>query len=317
MSKDIKTEECLFEELENLCNLNNTKSVGFIYEVLSCITQKLYYNEIFLSESDLQFSFAQCVKCKGATEVILEYPILTQHLYDHDEKYYNNIKNAIMQSYSKPRQESKCKNKECTNYDACENCFRSTKFENDRTFIDLRFIHDNEEYFVEFKYKLSDNDIHDVICRHKPENVFCIKNQGAHNLGRHEIYEDIERMEHIKFLKPNAKSFVVLVTNDSQYWRLNGDENNKKQESKYSDFKLAAKINENCNNNKVPDYRKNNQHTKNCNENKKGLEYDSDDKKHRTLFLNDKYAINWANFKQIGDTPFKVLVIDCNSPVRN
>ncbi|MBQ3819009.1 hypothetical protein II810_01035, partial [bacterium] len=230
--EDIETNECLFWDINDLYKTNNQKPIGLIYKVLECFSHTLLDNEIFLSESDFQFNFAQQVKDFGATDVILEYPILTKCLYEKDTVHFENIRKAIIETYSKYKAE--CSDKSCPNYnnykknkqnEKCIKCYKLAKFNNDRTFIDLRFRYHDDEYFIEFKYKLSDTA--DLVCRYSESEQFKIKNQGAHNLGRPEIYEDIERMEHLKLLKDNACCFVVFITNDSQYWRLNGDENNK------------------------------------------------------------------------------------------
>jgi hypothetical protein len=240
-----------------------------INKTIKDVINSLNNNGTYLSEADFQFSFAQSLaKNKNIkTPIILEYPIMCKTLYGK----------------------------------ACNECKKYFE-ENDRSFIDLYFRHGDEEYFIEFKYKLDKilkGKESYKICRHKEcSDEFEIKHQGAVYVGRHEIYEDIERMENLKKIKPNAKTFVVLVTNDHLYW----DINQKKPNCSTYNFPLANKED-----NKMTKY------------NKDGLEYNaSSKKKPRTLYINNPYNLQWVDLKDIGKNDnvkngkFRILVIECN-----
>jgi hypothetical protein len=122
-------------------------------------------------------------------------------------------------------------------------------------------------------------------------------------IGRHEIYEDIERMENLKKIKPNAKTFVVIVTNDHLYW----DKNQTEPNSSTYNFPLSDK-----NNNKTK-----------CCKNNEGLIYNTSSSKKppRTLYINNSYELKWNDFKEISEDEdvknglFRILIIDCNKPV--
>jgi hypothetical protein len=247
-------------------------------ETINDVKNSLNNNGAYLSEADFQFSFAQSLaKNKDIKNtIILEYPIMRKTLYEK----------------------------------ACNECKNSLKGK-DRSFIDLYFKHGEEEYFIEFKYKLEeilkDNEPY-KICRHKEcGDEFTIKHQGAVYIGRHEIYEDIERMENLKKIKPNAKTFVVLVTNDHLYWDK-GKTRDKEDNPKSSTYNFPLSD-------------KNNNKTKCC-KNNEGLVYNtSSNSKPRTLYINNSYELKWNNFIEIGKDEnvknglFRILIIDCNKHV--
>lgn len=239
--------------------------------------------EIFLSEHDLQFNFTQIAKDIGAEDVIMEFPIRTEELYKNAS---NSCIKAIKNSYN-------CKNPD-------------ERFSADRTYIDLRFMYDNEEYFVEFKYKLKCPNCY--VTRYGKK--FPIKTQSANNIGRHQVYEDIERMEHIK-KNNNCHSFVVFITNDKGYW-----------ETDTMQLRVSTK--------NIPersDYNFQLQDGKKINSCKHGLiylggikrknEFNTDEDKYtrRPIFVSNSYSINWTPFKIISDNDgeFKALVIECRS----
>lgn len=249
MGKKISTNDCVFNDLK--------PEEGIVYKILNSMK-----DDVFLSEADFHFSFAQRARAKdnGAEDVILLYPIMSSELY------------------------RKCEHK-------------ITAKENDkREYLDLRFKYGDDEYFIEFKYKLSDiyyeDKKDDYKIKRYPECEFVIKEQGASNNGRYYIYEDIQRMENIKKVR-DCKSYVVFITNDSKYWRLNGDENKNKQPASYSGFCLGIKKVK-INNNIL-------------------LKYKIKDNVHK-LFIEKPYPIMWYDFKKIEDEvkngEFKLLVID-------
>lgn len=256
---------------------NNEKLDGFIHEILNNLANEMKKNNsIFLSEADFQFCFAQKLLEKGVdrNSIILEYPIKTQDLYENSKE--------------------------------CLDC----KKENDnRTYIDLSFQFNNEICFIEFKYKL--DDISEEITRHHCTTQ--IKKQGAEYIGRHHVYEDIERMENILSKKEiNGKkvhSYVILLTNDKQYWNKNQSEG---QTTFY--FPLSPEDGcVNCNNTK---------YTK-CNEDGKDGKYlcynSKANNKPGELHIKHRYELAWSDFitlkkvKKNGE--FRILVINCNDPL--
>lgn len=252
----IKTESKL-EQYTKKIDINDHKKI--IYEVLCILQRNLSKDnkkdEIFLSEADFQFSFAQELdkilkdKQKESPKIILEYP----HFFTETSKQ-------------------------------------------GRSFIDLYFKYNSINYFVEFKYKLT--SIEDSVKRHN--NSFCIKPQGASNNGRYLIYQDIERMEKIKSEHGTVnneccKSYVILITNDSQYWRIN-----QKDGCKCFNYPLADLT-------KTEDWCKKRETTK-CNK-------EFEDCSYPPLNIEKNYQINWQDFLDLKCTKngnFRVLIIDCN-----
>lgn len=236
------------------------------------------HNEIFLSEADLQFNFAKKLyelhhEVDTVDNIILEYPILTKELY---------CKSNICKEFIKANYRRNCKNKE-------------DKFNNDRTYIDLNFKYAGKEYFIEFKYKL--DEIGKV---ERYEREININKQGAEYIGRHQVYEDIERMENIikiKDDKEDRKAYVILITNDNAYWEIN-------QENGKTTYNFPLAIENDCN-------------TTKCGE----LEYLSNAEKYpRKLFIEKKYKINWTPFINLNHgkkQKFQAMIIDCSNPLEN
>ncbi len=246
------------------------------YEIIKETLNKLQdylmgKKEIFLSEADFKFSFAQQLnevlkECeKEPFKIILEYPILTNKLY---ENACDNCKKEIKNRYN-------CKNFE-------------ERFLADRTFIDLFFEHQGTKYFIEFKYKLK--EIKGDIERHG-EKGFKIKSQLANNIARHQVYEDIERMENILRCKENCecKSFVIFITNDDNYWGID-TKNNKNR----TDFHFQLKKGED---------------TSCCTD--EGLVYNSKKNSRRRLYIKNKYSLDWKPYLNNCNSEFQILVIEC------
>lgn len=252
---------------ENFCNNEIINST--LLELVNSINDD---NEIFLSENDFKFSFAQLLaKPEDVKNIILEYPIQTHKLYEKSDE---------------------CKQ---TFYD---NYKKSKKFNEERTYIDLYFEYKHQKYFVEFKYKLK--FIEHPVKRYKNRDFF-IKSHLASNIGRHQVYEDIERMENIKKCFHNSHSFVIFVTNDSNYW-----EKNTTNFPESSDFKFQLKDGKNTNNNKL--------------EYLGGAKRKNSEEKYsrRTLYLKNSYKISWLDFKNIRDTKnskFRILIFDCDNHI--
>lgn len=178
--------------------------IELIKGILEKCKENLKDNEIYLSEDDFKFSFAQAVfdvaEENGVEnpEVILEYPILTHELYNNDRH-----KELFIESYPATIRDGE------------------SKYNKDRTFIDVYFKYNGDEYFVELKFKtvaIRGENEEKTVFRHELE--FYLKNQGAYDLGLYAFYEDIERMEAIKRINSKRNAFCILVTNDSSYWRL-------------------------------------------------------------------------------------------------
>ena len=232
-------------------------------------------NEIFLSEADLQFSFAKkLMELYRDAKIILEYPILTCKLYENT---------PCCQKYIKENYRDNCKDKDC-------------KFRNDRTYIDLYFELGNEKYFIEFKYKLEEIG---EVNRHNCCKTI-LKKQGAEYIGRHHVYEDIERMENIikiQKVPKNVKAYVIMITNDESYW----GKNQKEGQTTYN-FPLAN-IKETTTTTKYGE-----------------LTYKtSATKPPRTLHIEKSYKIEWSKFitlDKVKNEVFNVLQIDCSTPIK-
>lgn len=262
-------------------NYNEIKQETHIDEIINSVLDKLadigsLNSSIYLSEADFQFSFAQKLAeiiPEDKNKIILEYPILTKKLYSQSDK----CKNCIIKSYKDSQK-------------------AEIKYVSDRSYIDLCFHYDNKDYYVEFKYKLDDIcNIQRYSCKTN------IKKQGAEYIGRHHIYEDIERMENILKIKnqENTRAYVILVTNDRTYWEINQE----KEEQTTYDFPLAEK-------------RKNTKCITDCRNGYECLHYNSkQDNSPRDLYIEHSYKLYWKPFISLSNVKnkiFKVLIINCN-----
>lgn len=257
--------------------VNNFCENKFMNDILKRLLTKIsekFITEIFLSEADFKFNFAQIAKDLGAEDIIIKYPILTKDLYKNSSE--NCIKD-IKNSYN-------CKNSE-------------ERFLADRTFIDLYFKYNSKEYFIEFKYKLRCPNC-EVIRYGMP---FKIKTQSANNIARYQVYEDIERMENIRKNR-DCNSFVVFITNEKEYWEtdtmqlikanIRSDYNFQLQDGKNTSLSSDGLIylgGTKRNTNHVEIYKK------------------------RPIYVLNSYKINWTSFRKISDNSgeFKILIIEC------
>jgi len=97
----------------------------------------------------------------------------------------------------------------------------------ERRFIDI-VAHLNEKtYFIELKYKTSETSII------SGDELFNLKQQGAHDQGSYDFIKDIQRVEESAACHKNGKGFSVMLTNDSKYWT-----ESKKETIIYRDFQL-------------------------------------------------------------------------------
>lgn len=131
--------------------------------------------ELFVSEMDFQFHLALILKGKEANNIIFNYPIKTSELYKKykGKMYHDSFNNKH---------------------------------------IDLYFIYNGEEYFVELKYKTDKYKIN------KGEKSFLLVKQMAYSDNFYSVYKDIERMENLRRINPKYKTYVLCLTNDSYYW---------------------------------------------------------------------------------------------------
>lgn len=267
-----------------------------INNVLYELKNELDGNKIFISEADLQFSFAKKLyelQDKNINNIILEYPITTEFLYSQAQtEHINEIK-----KYLNKRMCNSCKDKDdyCSYY--C-NKFQD-KYSASKESIDLLFKYEDTYYFIEFKYK--SDKIKDSVCRYSDIlcNEFYLKMHGADDLGRYSVYEDLERLENIKKVaktkNAKCKAFIIFITNHKAYWSLNQTEG-----KLASNMPLAT-----------GDKYNSIKYTKN------GELYfgnENNATKRRTLFVENQYELHWNNFKTldktIENTLFKCLVIE-------
>ncbi len=176
-----------------------------ICEVLCRLSSNLEKNEIFLSEADFQFSFAQELdkvlreeKRIKSPKIILEYPFLTKELYSEDD---------------------------ITEGD--------TRYSN-RMCIDLYYEYEGKAVYIEFKYKTK--GISGV--KRGSSNKFTLQNHSNVTEQRQGLYKDIERIEHcLKWHKKNSKikcfGYVVFITNNKSHWD---------KESKARKYRLCDEI---------------------------------------------------------------------------
>lgn len=258
-------------------------------EIINELKTSLNKNEIFLSEADMQFCFAQIAEKKGATNIILEYPIKTSKLYDGNERVEKSFE------------------------------FCDKNIDEDKTYIDVKFEYNNEIYFVELKYKTSTLE---NLTRHGYPN-FELFEHGAVNEGLYKIYEDIERMENIisaqceteRYEGKSIKSYILVLTNDCGYWSKHKEKTYIQNVSLNQEFTEMENKNE-CPNSKGFDF-------PHISINKK-----KDEQYGRPICLNHQYKINWKFFKSFPDkkelykgnrrnapTTFKYLKIDLRKDV--
>jgi len=78
--------------------------------------------------------------------------------------------------------------------------------------FELDIVVDNE-VVIELKYKK-------IECKYEIGNeIFILKKDGGGKENRYKIFEDVWRVRHLVERKSFKKGFVVLMTNDDQYWK--------------------------------------------------------------------------------------------------
>lgn len=192
---------------------NSTREMNsadcFIEKILTTCKSKMEPQEIYLSEDDFKFSFANAAKACGANDVILEFPIKTKDLYE---------KSPITIDYFKNK--------------------KGDKFEESKSYIDISFEYEGVQYFIELKYKVASLEVK----RYK--RAFTLSEQGAGNIGLYAFHEDIERMEFIRDFYPNSRTFCILLTNNPYYWSKHRDKTAVDKVSLSNTTKIAEELKE-------------------------------------------------------------------------
>lgn len=284
-------------ELQNLedyyNNLKKDTDEEYIFNILLKLLESLKNkngkNDMFLSEADFQFCFAQAVKdINNKKMVILEYPWASKDLYEDRCNYKKWMQEKKCYSCQNREKPPKCNFE--NEKEKCENVEKAIS--QDKSKIDLFIKDNNEEYFIEFKYKLKQEKEAYTLCRYGKE--FKSNGHGASNLGRYQVYEDIERLEQVAKHCEDANNFVIFLTNDENYVNYH------KSTSAYNNFKLNKDSNGNVKlNNGELFYGKNKpEKIYNC-------------KNPRTLFINKNYNGQWLKFEKKGfKSQFYILIIN-------
>jgi hypothetical protein len=107
--------------------------------------------------------------------------------------------------------------------------------ENKRIYIDIYFKKDNNEYFLELKYKTKKYEVD------YEDMKYNLKNHGAPDIARYSYLKDIERLE--KLLDINSKfiGYTILLTNDNLLWEKSSKKNNDYQYQIYNGYRLNYK----------------------------------------------------------------------------
>ncbi len=141
----------------------------------------------------------------------------------------------------------------------------------------------NEEIPIELKYKTLalEEPFKDKI------GTFDLTNQTARDQGRHGFLEDISRIEEYLVNSSSSIGFVILLTNDSNYWN---EKTNKTDDEEFKIFegrKVSGRL----------DWRKG---TSNGTKNGKGA-----------IILSGKYEMRWTNYSELEDKKgiFRYLII--------
>ena len=235
--------------------------------------------EIYLNEDDFKFSFANALRECGVDDVILEYPIFTAELYEKKPA----VKDAFFRSYKVADGD------------------KEDRYSKDRTRIDIRFRHNDTEYFVELKYKQLETEVT------RYEKGFTLRDQSAQDDGMYAIHEDIERMEAIKLTKDHKEcmAFCIFITNDESYMKPHNGASNKK-------VSLCEIIGEKkvfLSKAGVKEYGKTNNQQQNN---------DSQNRIHRDLIIEKRYDTSFYEFKTLTpsekNNKFWVSVIDLQQP---
>lgn len=79
-------------------------------------------------------------------------------------------------------------------------------------YLDLQFANGSQTLAVELKYKTRR-----LLLQHAGES-FCLKQQGAQDLGRYDFLADVERLERFVAAKRATAGCAILLTNDPAYW---------------------------------------------------------------------------------------------------
>jgi len=84
----------------------------------------------------------------------------------------------------------------------------------DRIYLDLWVLDGSKKIPIELKYKTRKMK---VIYNNE---TFELTDQGAQDLGRYDFLKDIQRVEQVIAAEESEKGYVILLTNDSAYWKF-------------------------------------------------------------------------------------------------
>jgi hypothetical protein len=86
-------------------------------------------------------------------------------------------------------------------------------FPEERFYLDIWCRGPDESLAIELKYLTRDLDVE------VEGERFLLKNQGAQDLGRHDVIKDIVRVERITREVSGTRGYVIALTNDASYWK--------------------------------------------------------------------------------------------------
>lgn len=88
-----------------------------------------------------------------------------------------------------------------------------------RIYIDIYFKKDNNEYFLELKYKTKKFEVD------YEEMKYILKDQKACDLGRYDFIKDISRLERKICEQQNKFGYVIFLSNDEKYLQVTKNTN--------------------------------------------------------------------------------------------
>ena len=152
------------------------------------------------------------------------------------------------------------------------NAYIRLEYPLNKEYMDIRVELDNKIYPIELKYKTKSLTVEDN------DETYCLKNQGAQDIGRYDYLKDVQRIEQFLKEKDYECGYAILLTNDKLYWSENKRENN-----------IDAQF---CLNDGVEKTGKLKWSEKTGEGTKKGRE--------NGIILKGKYKINWNEYSNFG-----------------